>query len=166
MTALFSVTQNDVLGVDGKLAHTHPADFAHFKLLTQGGVLIAGRKTAEEMPRVLLNRTLLVVTSSKLANRLCVPNLESAFDYCQNKPTFVIGGALILNQVIHQCTQCLITRWSHTEDATGSIPFDTYRTTHSLCWSWKTKHGFTLERWVRNGNKKGEMESKECGSIG
>lgn len=166
MTALFSVTPTDVLGVHNKLAKTHFADFAHFKLVTQHAVLLAGKKTAAEMPLHLKNRTLLVLSSSPVAHRHCVASIKEALQIASGKPLFVIGGANVLTQTIAQCHQCIITRWDTDVIATTTTQFDLYRDTHHLVWSWKTKYGFSLERWVRNGNKKGEMESKERGSMG
>lgn len=166
MTAIFSVTPNDSIGANGKLLQKHFADFAHFKIITQHAVLLAGKTTAHEMPLHLNNRSLLVLSKSKIANRHCVTSIEEALQIASGKPLFVIGGANVLSQTIDKCHQCIVTRWENDVLGTMTTQFNLYRDTHHLVWSWKTKYGFSLERWVRNGNKKGEMESKECGSMG
>ena len=50
------------IGVDNQLPWHLPADLQHFKQLTQGGVIVMGRKTFDSLGRLLPNRSHWVLT--------------------------------------------------------------------------------------------------------
>jgi dihydrofolate reductase len=50
------------IGVDNKLPWHLPADLQHFKQITQGGVIVMGRKTFDSLGRLLPNRSHWVLT--------------------------------------------------------------------------------------------------------
>lgn len=89
-----------VIGKDNKLVWNIPADLARFKKLTSEHFCIVGRKTFQSLPS-LPNRTLIVLTSEKLAqkeNVFFVSKLDFAFKICkahEQKKVFCIGGAEI-----------------------------------------------------------------------
>jgi dihydrofolate reductase len=88
------------------------ADLKHFKEITQGGVVVMGRKTLESMGRALPKRVNWVITRDsdwqfegvKTAN-----SIESALEQAipdvlaSEKPTsiFIIGGGEIFKQTMH-----------------------------------------------------------------
>ncbi len=51
LTLVAAVADNGVIGADGDIPWRIPADFAHFKALTMGGVLLMGRATFESIGR-------------------------------------------------------------------------------------------------------------------
>ncbi len=50
------------IGVDNRLPWHLPADLKHFKEITQGGVIVMGRKTFDSLGRLLPNRSHWVLT--------------------------------------------------------------------------------------------------------
>ncbi|MDN5744175.1 MAG: dihydrofolate reductase [Nocardioidaceae bacterium] len=62
VTMVAAVAENGVIGADGDIPWRIPADFAHFKAITIGHVLIIGRTTHEGIGRPLPGRTTIVLT--------------------------------------------------------------------------------------------------------
>lgn len=62
VTLIAAVAENGVIGADGDIPWRIPADFAHFKALTLGHVLVMGRATHESIGRPLPGRTTIVLT--------------------------------------------------------------------------------------------------------
>jgi dihydrofolate reductase len=62
LTAIAAVADNGVIGDGRGLLWRIPEDFAHFKAVTMGGVLVMGRTTFESMGAPLKGRTSVVVT--------------------------------------------------------------------------------------------------------
>jgi dihydrofolate reductase len=62
VTLVAAVADNGVIGADGDIPWRLPADFAHFKALTLGHVLVMGRATYESIGRPLPGRTTIVLT--------------------------------------------------------------------------------------------------------
>ncbi len=65
--AICAMDPTGLIGVNGAIPWRYPADFAHFKRSTMGGVCIMGRKTFESIPRtksgeVLPGRSVVVLT--------------------------------------------------------------------------------------------------------
>lgn len=64
ITAIAAVSENGVLGIEGRLPWHLPADLARFRALTKGHHLIVGRKTWESIGRPLPGRKFVVVSRS------------------------------------------------------------------------------------------------------
>ncbi len=62
ITLVAAVAENGVIGADGAIPWHLPADFAHFKALTTGHVLLMGRATWDSIGRPLPDRETLVLT--------------------------------------------------------------------------------------------------------
>lgn len=62
LTLVAAVADNGVIGHRGGIPWHIPEDFAHFKRLTLGGVLVMGRATYESIGRPLPGRTTIVLT--------------------------------------------------------------------------------------------------------
>lgn len=60
-----AVADNAVIGREGKIPWSIPADFAHFKQVTIGHPLVLGRTTFEGIGRPLPGRTSIVVTRDR-----------------------------------------------------------------------------------------------------
>lgn len=63
---IYSITENNVMGINGKLPFMLPEDLKMFKELTTGNAVIMGRKTFDSLPesvKPLPNRLNLVLTS-------------------------------------------------------------------------------------------------------
>lgn len=62
LSLVAAVADNGVIGNEGGIPWHIPADFAHFKALTLGHVLVMGRATYESIGRPLPGRTTIVLT--------------------------------------------------------------------------------------------------------
>jgi dihydrofolate reductase len=62
MIAVAAMSQNRVIGADGKIPWHLPEDFRWFKKLTTGHFVLMGRKTFDSLPQPLPNRTNIVLT--------------------------------------------------------------------------------------------------------
>jgi dihydrofolate reductase len=60
--AIAAMSQNRVIGADGKIPWHLPEDFKWFKKMTMGNVIVMGRKTFESLGRPLPSRKNLVLT--------------------------------------------------------------------------------------------------------
>lgn len=57
-----AMDEKNCIGVDNQLPWHLPADLQHFKQITQGGVIVMGRKTFDSLGRLLPNRSHWVLT--------------------------------------------------------------------------------------------------------
>lgn len=99
ITMIAAASENNVLGKDNDLVWHLPDDFKRFKTLTTGHPIIMGRKTFESFPKLLPNRTHIVITKNKdyaSEGVLVVHTMEEALTAAQNDPQpFIIGGGEI-----------------------------------------------------------------------
>jgi dihydrofolate reductase len=57
-----AMDKKNCIGIDNQLPWHLPADLQHFKQITQGGVIVMGRKTFDSLGRLLPNRSHWVLT--------------------------------------------------------------------------------------------------------
>jgi dihydrofolate reductase len=98
VTLVAAVADNGVIGNDGDIPWRIPADFAHFKALTLGHVLVMGRATYDSIGRPLPGRTTIVLTRDRgwsADGVLVARDLDQALDLAADLPgeVFVAGGA-------------------------------------------------------------------------
>lgn len=102
-----AVSKNGCLGKDGQLLWHIPGDQELFRELTQGNVVLMGRKTWESLPtnlRPLSGRTNVVLT--RQTNYPLPPeveqfnDLERAFEAHKNEEICVIGGGELYQATI------------------------------------------------------------------
>ena len=60
--AIAAMSQNRVIGADGKIPWHLPEDFKWFKKMTMGNIVVMGRKTFESLGKPLANRKNLILT--------------------------------------------------------------------------------------------------------
>jgi dihydrofolate reductase len=106
ITAILAISDDGIIGLDGKLPWHLSADLRRFKQLTTNHAVIMGRKTFESIGRALPNRTNIVVSGRTWpewrAQGIIVAGnpemaLADAVD-CDPDP-FVIGGASIYEKL-------------------------------------------------------------------
>ena len=101
IVGIAAVARNGVIGADNDIPWRIPGDWARFKQLTMGQVLIMGRKTWASIGRALPGRTTFVVTRDKMwrgEGVYAVGSLDEAFRQAaaRNPETiFVAGGGEI-----------------------------------------------------------------------
>jgi dihydrofolate reductase len=100
LTLVAAVADNGVIGNAGDIPWRIPADFAHFKALTLGHVLVMGRATYDSIGRPLPGRTTIVLTRDPAWSAdgvLAVRSLDEALALADTLPgeVFVAGGAAV-----------------------------------------------------------------------
>lgn len=106
-----AMDQKRCIGQGNALPWHLPADLKHFKEITQGGVVIMGRKTLESMGRTLPKRVNWVITrdqnwqfeTAKIAHSIEEALNQAVADVKQSeKPSslFIIGGGEIFQQTL------------------------------------------------------------------
>ena len=93
-----AVAKNGVIGAQGRIPWTIPEDRAHFRRLTQGGILIMGRYTWEEIGRPLPGREIIVVSASAPEGVYSARTLPEALSLAQqfaDRDVFLCGGVRI-----------------------------------------------------------------------
>lgn len=127
IAAIVAVDANNGIGFDGELLERIPEDMRHFRELTEGNIVIMGRKTWDSLPsQPLPHRANLIVSSTlyldyiekngsftavvnmdKLQNNLTPGHQDYVF--C-DKNIFIIGGGSIYEQLLPYCDTVYMTR--------------------------------------------------------
>lgn len=99
ITMIAAAGENNALGKNQKLLWHLPDDFKRFKKLTTGHHIIMGRKTFETFPKLLPNRTHVIITRQrdyKPKGCVVVHSMEEALAVGQDdEEQFIIGGGEI-----------------------------------------------------------------------
>jgi len=115
VTIVAAVARNGVIGAGNDIPWRIPEDWARFKALTMGHVLIMGRKTYDSIGRPLPGRTTLVITRDRMWRGdgvRAVPTLDEAFTQAvalAPETVFVAGGGEIYQQAWDRLTRLEIT---------------------------------------------------------
>lgn len=121
-----AAAQNNALGKDNKLLWHLPDDFKHFKNYTTGHFIIMGRKTFETFPKLLPNRTHVIITRQKgymAQGCIVVHSLQEALQVVpKNQDIFIIGGAEIYKQALPLAQKIELTRVHYNFDADAFFP--------------------------------------------
>ena len=116
LSIVAAISDNNVIGKDNKLLWHLPEDLKRFKELTMGHTIIMGRKTFESLGKVLPNRKHIVITRDtnyKVNNENVeiINDINGLEKYIKDdKEHFVIGGAIIYNQLIKKANKLYITK--------------------------------------------------------
>ena len=147
ISLVVAVTDNNVIGADGKRGFYLYADMMFFKELTAGQPVIMGRRTFQSLrnplphkPNIVLSRDL----SYSPAGVIVAPSLKSAIKKAESfSPTeiFIIGGQEVFTQAISLADKIYLTR-VHTSIA-GDTFFD-----------------YDLSSWRVSSNKKHQKDDK------
>ncbi len=126
ITLIAAAGENNELGKDNDLVWHLPDDFQHFKTRTTGHYIIMGRKTFESFPKLLPNRTHVIITRNEeytAEGAFVVRSLEEAFELAQEDPQpFVIGGGEIYHQALPHAHKIELTRVHGTFEADAYFP--------------------------------------------
>ena len=105
-----AMDKNNCIGKGNALPWHISADLKHFKAITQGGVVIMGRKTLESMGRALPNRVNWVITRDaewQFEGVQVAHSIEDALthaltdvQYSEKASLFIIGGGEIFTQTL------------------------------------------------------------------
>ena len=119
MELVVAMTTKGVIGKASGLPWHIPEDLKHFRLLTQGSVVVMGRKTYNSLPYGPLKNRMNVVLSREPGlesqnDNLIFVTMENIFHVLdeykrENKKIFIIGGSDIYKLFWDHCTTIHIT---------------------------------------------------------
>lgn len=128
LSIIVAISNNNAIGKDNKMLWHLPEDMKRFKELTTGHVIIMGRKTFESLGKVLPNRKHIILTRDenyKVDNE----NVEIVNDISQidkyvndENENFVIGGAIIYNQLMKKANKLYVTKVKENFDGDAYFP--------------------------------------------
>jgi dihydrofolate reductase len=125
---IVAVSQNNVIGKDGKLPWNLPADMQYFKRVTAHHHIIMGRGTYEALGKALPNRTNIIITRQKdydAPGCVIVGDIKSAIDYAkahEETECFIIGGGDIFRQSLVWADKIYLTRVFHNFEGDTFFP--------------------------------------------
>lgn len=130
ITLIAAVAQNNCIGNHNTLPWNIPEDLQRFRELTRGKTVLMGRKTFESilamLGKPLPNRKNIVITTQ---TSLRVPpgvevfhSLDNALEAYRNEDLWIIGGAQIYTETIHQADRLEITHVAQTIDGDAFFP--------------------------------------------
>ncbi len=126
LTIIAAAAENNALGKDNQLVWHLPDDFKRFKKLTSGHHIIMGRKTFDSFPKLLPNRTHVVITRQDNFRKegiLVVNSLERAIELPADDPQpFIIGGGEIYKMAMKLADKIELTRVHGTFEADTFFP--------------------------------------------
>ncbi len=114
LTIIAAAAENNALGKDNDLVWHLPDDFKRFKRLTSGHHIIMGRKTFESFPKLLPERTHVVITRKEDYNPdgvIVVHSMEEAIKVAKlDEQAFIIGGGEIYKMGLEHADRIELTR--------------------------------------------------------
>ena len=144
------MSENRVIGNQGKIPWHIPDDFRWFKHKTMGGTLIMGRKTYDSIGKPLPGRQTVVLSRgsgpSGVTTCADIPSLEEKLRGLP-KPYWICGGADIYRQFLRQCSALYLTRVHRV--VSGDSFFPPFEDKFELEQTIYTGDEFTVERWRR-----------------
>ena len=128
LSIVVAISENNVIGKNNKLLWHIPEDMKRFKELTTGHTIIMGRKTFESIGKVLPDRRHIILTrdSEYVVNNENVEivndinELDSHIE--ETEENFIIGGAIIYNQLIKRANKVYMTKIHKVFDGDAYFP--------------------------------------------
>lgn len=126
ITMIAAAAENNALGKDKDLVWHLPDDFKRFKRLTSDHYIIMGRKTFESFPKLLPNRTHIVITRKEdyqPKDVIVVHSLKEALKAAKLDPQpFIIGGGEIYRLGMKYADRIELTRVHDSFEADTYFP--------------------------------------------
>ena len=121
------IGENNELGRNNDLIWHLPNDLKFFKSVTSGHTVLMGRNTLWSLPKVLPNRTNIVITDidEEYPSEVVIYNSIESFlnDYNgKDEEVFIIGGASIYKQFIDIADKLYLTEVSASSSADVYFP--------------------------------------------
>ena len=116
MNVIVAVNSDWGIGYNSTQTIVFPEDRQHFKKITDGGVVIAGRVTFEDFGRPLPNRKNIVLSRDRsygadgVTVAHSIEEVLAMVSGCSADKVFVIGGGSVYDQFLPQCTHAYITK--------------------------------------------------------
>lgn len=117
ISAIVSVDENWGIGYNGDLLEHIPEDLKYFKAVTNGGVVIMGRKTWDSLPKKPLpGRLNIIITSQErhFEEMTAFIPFSEAVSRLKHSPKednwFIIGGGQIYKELLPYCDRVYVTK--------------------------------------------------------
>lgn len=113
MKAILSLYGSIIGYEDGELIKTHKDDFKHFKNITNGMVVVMGRKTVDTLPKKLEGRIVLCLSNTIKGH----PKADKVVDFFSvvteypSSRVFVTGGSEVYDKFAGLVTEAYVTIW-------------------------------------------------------
>ena len=107
-----AIGRNRELGKNNDLIWNLPNDLKFFKEKTLGQIVVMGRKTFFSLPKMLDDRTHIVLTTQEHSfpeGVIVFNNLEDLLVYIEDKDVWIIGGAMVYNTFIDYADEMYLT---------------------------------------------------------
>lgn len=158
--AIAAMSENRVIGRQNRLPWHIPEDLKRFAQLTQGGVVVMGRKTFESLPdgaRPLPNRKNIVLSSSlklPLSEEVSTVSCwEEALEMCgdEDRPIWIIGGGTVFEQSVSWWQELHLTIVHQTITLEEDLVFFPEIPVGFRLLGAQPGPGCTWQHWVRDG---------------
>lgn len=129
-----AVSENFVIGKNGKIPWYSKEELQHFKETTSGFPVIMGRKTWESIGKPLINRINIILTHNKFYKTrfpdvIISNSLEEALNYCKKekfKKVFIIGGAAVFKEAIMIVDTIILSKMKINVDFSAEVDGDAF----------------------------------------
>ena len=148
--AIAAMSENRVIGVQGKMPWNIPEEYRWFKHRTMGGTLIVGRKTFKSIGKALPGRAMVVLSRS-----VEIPDVTNCHDIATlddvlrplPRPYWVCGGVEVYRQLLRRCDVLYLSRIKRT--VSGDAFFPPFEDKFELDQTIHENELFRVERWRR-----------------
>lgn len=153
VVAIAAVARNGVIGSAGDIPWRIPEDWARFRRLTLGEVLIMGRKTYDSIGRALPGRTTVVVTRDprwRVDGAQVAATVPAALEQAaQLRPAkvFVAGGGEVYRSAWDRLTRLEVTEVD--QEPPGDVTFPTIDPARWRAVQREPHDGFTFVTYTR-----------------
>lgn len=114
---IVAVSENYVIGKEGRMPWHSKEDLKHFKATTMGHPVIMGRRTFESLGKPLKGRTNIVITRNNTLQEefegvVTFDKLNDAYNFCQSQgeeKIFIIGGGQLYNEALPDADKLVVT---------------------------------------------------------
>ena len=107
---IVAMSENRVIGREGKIPWNLPEDRKKFQMLTMGNAIVMGRRTYDEIGHPLPGRMTYLLSGTKkveLENCHTVQSLEEVWEKEKNtgRDIFICGGASVYEEALNICNE-------------------------------------------------------------
>ena len=150
-----AVSENYVIGEDGKIPWHSKNELSHFKRTTINFPVLMGRKTFESLRNPLPKRVNIVLSKAidftiSGDNSFLFNSMREVYDFCSKNnftKLFIIGGGEIFSQLIDQVDELLISKMKFTIE--GDTIFPKIDPTKWELYSSEEFEEYTIEKFRR-----------------
>lgn len=129
MNIIVNADKNWAIGKNNSLLVRIPADMKYFRQMTEGNIVVMGRKTLESFPQAqpLAGRNNIVITKDpayQVKGAVVVHSIEEAVKESEKYDTdvYCIGGESVYRQLLPYCDEAFITKIDHAYEADSFFP--------------------------------------------